>query len=270
MNKPMWKLQQIGERLWILAAMMAQQAAALSKDGRSFAVVAEETRKAANSIQPLIEGALFESSDISREKITPIVLQLNLLALNSAIAACHLEEKGKQAAVCAEEIRILAYEIVTLFDGKIKEKTQQSAAPWPKTLLSTLNQKLGTHTFLSFRIAGIPVKENLLNVQEVVVGYAEHADGRIKLRGKELPVISCAKLLGTPLENPTYVIMRTPWAEQDIAYAVASDGSDGIFACPIGMPVNVPADMPLAKYVRECWENENGEPFYFMDWIKMA
>ena len=30
------------------------------------------------------------------------------------------------------------------------------------------------------------------------------------------------------------------------------------------------ADMPLAKYVRECWENENGNPFYFMDWIKMA
>lgn len=38
---------------------------------------------------------------------------------------------------------------------------------------------------------------------------------------------------------------------------------------PIGKPVEPSADMPLAKYVRECWENENGEPFYFMDWTKM-
>ena len=31
-----------------------------------------------------------------------------------------------------------------------------------------------------------------------------------------------------------------------------------------------PADMLLAKYVCECWENENGVPFYFMDWTKMV
>jgi len=53
-------------------------------------------------------------------------------------------------------------------------------------------------------------------------------------------------------------------------YAISVDSCDDILYSPVGTPVPPPADMPLSEYVRECWENENGEPFYFMDWVKTA
>ena len=70
--------------------------------------------------------------------------------------------------------------------------------------------------------------------------------------------------------NLKYIILRTPWAEESAEYAVAVDDFVTLFYSPIGSPVPAPTDMPLAEYVRECWENENGDPFYFMDWVKMA
>ena len=66
-----------------------------------------------------------------------------------------------------------------------------------------------------------------------------------------------------------YIILRTPWAEECKEYAVVVDDFSCLFYSPIGTPVDPPANMPLTKYVRECWENENGDPFYFMDWVKM-
>ena len=90
----------------------------------------------------------------------------------------------------------------------------------------------------------------------------------IHARNRILPLADGYKLLDKPQEAKTYVIVDTPWdtpwAEQNNRYAVAALVSC-IFLSPIGNPVNIPGDMPLAKYIRECWENENGEPFYFMD-----
>ena len=267
MNRTLWKLQQIGERLWILAAITATQAAALGNDGRGFAVVAEETRKMTEKMQNLVEKALFEGEDINKDMLSDLALMLNLLALNAAIEAFHLSEKGKQAAVCAEEIRTLAYDIVRLFDEQLEEKFRRTAQPWPRNPLTT-QHNFGC-SFLSFDIAGIPIKENLVNIYEVISGYVECTDGFIKLRKKEYSVINGSKILGRALREPTYIILQSPWSEQDKTYAVAVDSISGIFSSPIGTPISIPADMPLAKYVRECRENENGDPFYFMDWPKM-
>ena len=85
----------------------------------------------------------------------------------------------------------------------------------------------------------------------------------------EIPLVDGYKMLGKTKEVQTYVIMWTPWAKQNKIYAVAADVLC-LFFSPIGKLIDTPPDMPLAGYVRECWENEHGQPFYFMDWTKMV
>ena len=270
MNKTIWKLQQISERLWILAVTMTQQAAGLGgADGRDFAIVAEETRRMTQKVNQVIERELFDGEEINKKMLTELALQLNLLALNAVMVANHTIEsdtKGRAAAVSAEEIRNLAFEIVTLFDDKLEEKVRQSVNPYPKNPLTTVNK---SYSFLLFSIAGIPVKENLINIREVNGTVVEHTDNRINLRGEDLPLVNAYKILDKPYEPTNYITLRTPWASQNQTVVIASDRCDGVITNPLGMNVAPPADMPLAKYVRECWENENGEPFYFMDWEKM-
>lgn len=265
MNRTLWKLDHIGERLWILATMTATQAAALANEGKGLAVVAEETRKMANKVNAFVEKSMSEGEDLQNERIIPLALNLNLLALNSAIEANRLGHRGKQAMVCAEDIRDLAYDIVCLFDKERVEKAHKTATPWAKTPMSTSNQG---SSFLLFSIGGIQFVENLDNIKEVC-SQMERKDSSIILRNMELPLIDGFEMLGKTEENPGCVIVYTPWAQQNKIYAVSAIIL-GIFHSPIGKPVDVPADMPLAKYVRECWENENGEPFYFMDWTKMV
>jgi chemotaxis signal transduction protein len=278
MNKTLWKFQKISDKLDILAMMTTVQAASLGTDGRGFAVVAEETRKMTQKMQIMIEKALFDDEEINYEKMDDIALQLNLLVLNIAIEGKNLGEKGLQAGIFAEEIRALTATLCTLrneiFAKPPENKRQQTkkspmyAIPFPKSPLSTLNQGC---SFLSLTIAGVSVIENLGNIKEVNYCHLEHMGNTINLRGNELPLVNGFKILGKPfIEKPYYVIIRTPWAEKDKTYAVAVDSCDNMFYSPIGTPVEPPSDMPLAKYVRECWENENGEPFYFMDWAKMV
>ena len=266
MNKTLWKLQQISDRLWTLSVTMTVQAAAFGIDGHGIAIVAEETRNLNNKMQEFIEESLFEGKEINTKIINDIAYQINLLALNATIAAHRLD--GKQAAVCAAEIRALAFEIAVGMFADKSEKPQKEILPWPKNPLSSINQE---SCFISFKVAGITVAENLRYVQEVDGLFCSPTDNSINLRGQDLPLINVPKILDKPLDPTCYIILRSLWSKQDLtkAYAVASDRCDGIFSCRIGTPVAPPADMPLAKYVRECWENENGEPFYFMDWEKM-
>ena len=85
----------------------------------------------------------------------------------------------------------------------------------------------------------------------------------------ELPVVDCFKMLEKTQETPIYVILQTPWTEQNKTYAVTAEVK-GIHLSAIGRHMETPADMPLVKHVREFIEkNDNGEPFYFMDWPKM-
>jgi len=260
MTKTTWKLQQIGERMWILATLTASEAAGLGNYGKGFAVVAEETRSLAVRLNSIVEKVLFDDEDINDEKIKALALELNFLALNASIEAYRLDEKGKKAAVCADEIRNLSLDTLQIFDAGA---CRQTAAPWPKTPVTTAPRDC----FISFSISGTPVIENLKNIQEVVTGYAAQS-GSLTLRQKDYPIIN--GLTGKPLANPSYVILRTPWAGKDCSYAVAVDEINCLFYSAIGKAVDAPAEIPFAKYVRECWENENGEPFYFIDWTLLA
>jgi hypothetical protein len=270
MNRISWKLQQISERLWILAAILAQQAVVAGHEGRGFAVLAEETRIMTKRVNHVVERELFDGEAINKKMILELAFQLNLLALNSAIEACRMEAKGRQTAVIAEEIRLLAYDIMLLIDEKPEQGRGNAGQSWPKKPLTTVNRN---YDFLTFSIGGIPIKENLLNIREVLSCHAVDRDknGFITLWNKtEYPVVNPAKKMGKTIEQPIYVILRTTWAAQAKTYAIAADGVEGIISTPLGTPVAPPADMPLAGYVRECWENENGEPFYFMDWAGMV
>ena len=55
-------------------------------------------------------------------------------------------------------------------------------------------------------IAGVTVLEPLLNVKEVCM-HLEHSENRLKLRGMEIPLVNCFKMLGKTQAEPTYAII---------------------------------------------------------------
>ena len=269
MNRKLYRLQQIGDRLWILATNTAMVAAFLGQDGRSFAIVADETRKVTNKMQQLVERALFEEEEIETAEIKDAAQEIMFLALNAAIESHRLRERGKQAAVCAEEIRSLAYMLTTVISEDVPlDRLPDMVIPWAKTPLTSVISE--NTCFILLKTGNLHFVENIINIQEVCYGLVERKDGNIILRGVEIPVVSTQELLNIETDIPTYIILRTPWAEERNLFAVAVDSIGCLFYSPIGTPVAPPTDMPLADYVRECWENEKGDPFYFMDWIKMA
>ncbi len=266
MNKTIWKLQTAGERLWLLANTTAQLAATLEVEGRGLSVVASESRKLSYKVQDLVERALFEGGEIIKPgNVRDVAMMLNLLALNSAIESHRMGWRGKPAAVCAEDIRQLAIDVTVLFDLNDELKRNNMIYPFPKDPITSLDER---KEFLWMNIAGINVVEPLINIKEICMGSENCTQTHLKLRGMEIPLIDGYKLLGKQKEESAFVILNTPWAEQNKTYAVTANVNEIVF-CPIGKPVEAPSDMPLAKYVRECWESENDEPFYFMDWRKM-
>lgn len=264
MNKTLWNLQITGERLWLLANMTAQQAAALDMEGRDLAIVADETRSLANKVNRLVELALFEDEEIKPDSVRDVARMLNLLALNNAIASHHKGVRGKPAAVCADDIRDLAYKLTTLFDENKDMSRDYGAVPVPKQRISSVDKP---NDFMRIDIGGVSVMEPLANIKEVCMGV-ESSDTHLKLRGMELSLIDGYRLLNKEKGISSTIILQTPWAEQNKTYAVAGNVIC-LFFSPIGKPVSPPSNLPLAEYVRECWENENGDPFFFMDWPKM-
>ena len=268
MNKTLWKLDHTAERLWIVAMLVARESAVLENDGRELAVVADETRKLANRINDMVEKTMFGEEEIKQDELVHVATMLTYLSLNSAIAALRKGQRGKQVAVCAEEVRQMAMGLVSLLKGE--HARQETIIPLPLYPLSSVDNRI---CFLQFSVNGIRFVENVNNIKEVVYGkWVERTDTCIKVRGTEIPLVDGFQMLGKPQDILNYVILRTPWAEQDKIYAVASEdfSVNTIFYSPIGRPMNAPYDMPLAAYVRECWEAEDGSPFYFMNWQKMV
>ena len=268
MNRKQYKLQQISDRLWTCAANTALVAALLGRDGRGFAVVAEEARKLSDKMQLFIEQAIFENAEIDMGKLKDAAHEIMFLAYNTAIESHRLEEKGKQAAVCAEEIRSLAYSLTTEITDDIPfDRHPENVMPWAKTPLTTVTSN--NLCFFLVEAAGKYFVENLIYVREVCYGLKEE-NGMITLRGRKLPVVNLPKLLGTLSDKQKYIILYTPWAEESADYAVAVDDFASLFYSPIGTPVTPPADTPALEYIREYWESENETQFLFMDWPKMV
>lgn len=264
MNRMLWKLDHIGERLWMMATLIAAHAASLENEGKGLAVVAEETRRTGTLIHTMAEGAIVEEREIDRAAAMDLAQRLNLLAINGAIEAIRITGfTGRQAAIYADEIRELADGILCLFDETFAARKKQTAPPWAANPSSAAC----SGRFLLMQAGGISFVEPAANIQEVCVASARE-DGKIQLRGMELPFIDLYRLLGKERESRTHVILRTPWAEKNHTFAVTADAAL-VFFSPTGKPAAVPEGMPLAGYVRECWENESGEPFYFMDWPRM-
>jgi hypothetical protein len=262
MNKTLWKLQSAGDRLWLLANTSAQQSA--TSGLRGLAVVADETRRMANMIYELVERALFEGDDIGHGKINDIAFMLNVLALNSAVESHRHGWQGKAAAVCAEDIRNLAQEVAKLLDVNAGLPYSE-AAPSPKSRITSVDT---SQCFIHLDIGGVSVVELLDNVKEICWD-AERIGNHIKLRGQDIALVDMFGCSGKVQDKPTHVLLHTPWAEKNKTYAVAATVIH-LFYSPIGSPVNVPVDTPLAEYVRECWESESDTPFLFMDWPNMV
>ena len=287
MNKTLWKMQIFGERLWTLARSIAHQAANLSLDGKGLAVVADETRTLAIKLHDLVEKAMFEEIEIETGSLRDCAVMLNLLALNNAIESCRLGERGKAAAVCADDIRNLAYE-VTLLLGEDNGRERHLADLMPGDLMPK-NRMVSvdkSQELIVLNIGGVIVVEPLLNVKEVCMnnertlksdwtrnaedsGRAERSGSFLKLRGMDIPFIDGFAMLNKTQDEPTNVILQTPWADQNKNYAVAADVLC-IFRRPVGIPSAAPAGTPFNGFIREHWESEGDAPFLFLDWPKMV
>jgi hypothetical protein len=265
MNKTLWKMQVYGERLWTLARSIAHQAAVLAMEGKGLAVVADETRTLAEHMYTVTERALFEDESIQTGALRDAAVMLNLLALNAAIEAYRLGERGRATAVCADDIRNLAYQVTLLLDGNNKNERHLYPSLMPSNRMTSIEKNQG---FIVLNIAGVTVVEPLLHIKEVCM-HMGHSDKHLKLRGMDIPLVDGFALLGKTQAEPTHAIVQTPWAEQNRTYAVSADVA-GIIQVPIGIPKAIPADIPLAEYVREYWEGENDMPFLFMDWPRMV
>jgi hypothetical protein len=269
MTKTLWKLQIYGERLWSLAYCIANHAAGLSLEGRNLAVVADETRNLANMIHEMSEHALFDDENIQTGALHDAAVRLNVLALNTAIEAYRLGERGKGTAVFADDIHTIAYKVTLLIDGNNANERHLYPTIMPSKRMTSVETNQG---FIVLDIAGITVLEPILNVKEVLNGigiHTEHSDTHLTLRGMELPLANGYKLLGKTQSPSSFVILQTPWAEQNRTYAVCADVA-GITHVPIGVPSAVPTDTPLGEFVREYWEGENDVPILFMDWVRMV
>lgn len=265
MDRTLWKLGRIGERLWMSATLIAAHAASLENRGKGLAVVAEEARRAGELIEAIVEKAAFEGEAWDSAALIDLLHRLNLLAFNGAIEASRIHGfTGRQAAIYAEEIRALADASLRLFDEKRAAEGRQAAAPWAAHPSSAARGG----EFLLMRTGSFYFAEPLANIQEVCVAYPGD-NGKIRLRSLELPRIDLYGRLGEAPESRTHVIVTTPWAGQNSAYAVAADPVL-IFYSPIGRPQEAPDRLPLAGYARECWENETGGPLLFLDWERLS
>jgi len=264
MNKIIWKLHNAAERLWLMASMSAQQAATLELEGKGLAVVAEETRIMAKSIQELVESALYKDEEIKHDHLRKVAFNLNILALNSAIESQRLGWRGKPAAVCADDIRNLACDVAMLFGKNIDSRQSGLIYPIPKKRMTSVDKCV---EYIQINIAGIVIMEPLANIKEVCIGV-ENIEAHNTLRGIKTPLIDLFKKLGKSQEESVYVILNTPWAEQNKAYAVVADVS-AIHRYHVGVPGTPPPDTPFIEFIREYWESENEIPFIFMDWSKI-
>lgn len=283
MTKTIRKLQQINERLWNVTTLTAAVAASLGRDGRPIAVLCDETRRMAQAVNAAIDKTL-DGGELNMKDVQNMAFQLNFIALNGELEAHRLDTRGGPAAVCAEEIRALATAMQALsypvaahsWDAPLRNEADLQNDPvWPKNPLTSMNQN--RHTFMCFSIGGHYIVENFDFVLEVapphMPDYLEclyEGTAHMKWRKKELPVIDTSKLLCKSCGDPSYIFIKTPWAPLDQTYAVVVDTIYGAASFPFCAPVPPPADNPLSPFVRECWENENGPPVFFMDWAKMA
>lgn len=267
MNKTLWKLGRISDKLWLIASSIAMEACKWGTDGRNFAVVADETRNVAEKISSLVESSLFENEDIKQGVIEDMVTQLSYLTINVAIEAQRSGQRGKAVAICAEDTRNLVFELIELVDGK--KQFDHTPPPYSAKVMSSIDNKV---CFMKFTIDGYEIIENLNFIQEVVSNKIEHDKTHVMLRGSNIPIIDCFSLLGKQKDDAFYVILRTPWAKKNEIYAVAIDelGVNAIFYSSVGIPFTPDKSMALSEYVRECWEAADSEPFRFMNWPAMV
>jgi hypothetical protein len=256
-------MQSIAERLWMSASTIANEAARAGMEGREFAVVADESRKAAGALHTQVENCLFEQGEPENEGILEMATHLNFLALNAAIAAAHGKERGKGVAVCADDIRNLAGQLSALLGAA----PWRMAAPIAAEPMTTLDERF---YYLQAMVGDFRFMENLAFVREVVSKQAGREGDFLILRGIRIPVINLYPLLEKKRDEAAYLILKTPWAKEDNAYAVAVDGQMCLGVSPVGTPSRRDESQPLAAYLRDTWESSDGEPFRFMDWVKLA
>lgn len=276
MTREQWKLEQMMNRLWQAAALLAAEAAALAGAGRGAAVVADETRAMAGRLALHLEGELFGGERAPDEALAGMADQLGYLALNAGLEAVRLDNRGKTMAVLADDVRQLATEMGLLLGRQAPAaETFRPRVAQPMTSVANLRGY-----FVAFYMGGQPFAENAAFVNEFftldrqAATLVKQGGGAVTLRGQEYPLLRWPPLPGAAQDDTetVYMIVRTPWAARDTSYAVAVDKTEasGMFACPVGRPAPLPREDGAAGVVRECWETEEGPAIRFVDWPALA
>jgi hypothetical protein len=278
-QKAVWKCATLAERLRWLAHSMAMEAAA--RDSKAFAVVADETRKLAEGIGAIAEGAPFPFPGGAGEPGFTAALglqarRLGLLAINAAIESVN-SEGGKAITICAEEVRLAALELEDFCSGATPRG--EAGLPLLPEIASPSLASASREYMLVFSIGGQRALENFHFIREVLSFEAALGGLRgdeLALWGRTWPFIDAARELGLSREcgeAGAVIIVKARWPGADgREYAVAIDGlCPGAFSrFPPGRMAGLRGSAFPGPWIRECWDAADGSQLLFLDWPALA
>lgn len=259
----------LAERLRGLAQAVALRAA--DRESRAFAIVADETFKAAREIEEVVGHV---SALDFRAAVAEPARRLSLLAINAAIESVN-SGGGAAMAICVDGIRDTALELESLCAGG----DRPPAAPASPEVASPSLASTARDYLLAFSAGGLRFVENLGYLREVMrysTALAGLGCGELRLWDHVWPFLDLSEALGSATADAAdravdraVVVVRARWEGGDgREYAVAIDGlgASAILRPRVGRPVEAGGGTPFPDRVRECWDASDGSQFLFLDW----
>jgi len=285
-QKKIWYCEQYLQRLYTISMCMMQEAARAGEHGKGYAECASETRTMTGRLTKYVEQLRFDGEDVDNfSGIVDCTLQLNFLALNTAIQAMNMVDVSmefnipKSMSVYAAELRNLTAAFNELSDNTVWEKPFVMPEVANPVAAKTEVPFSEWETIFSFSIGNAPLCENLAVMREIIYAPVKDIQGETyRLRGDALPILDCykkAKLPGFKSNFPApsgdcqpVLIMEV---EKGKVFALPVDDLDftSAFHTIKGTDVPVESSHPFAKFTRLAWDATAGGQLVFLDWTKV-
>jgi chemotaxis signal transduction protein len=270
--------ERYAQKAWSTSQQMVQEAANTGYFGKGYAVVAEETRRLADSLFQYADKARFEGYDGELEGIIEFAVLTGYLAVNASIEILNVEKTSgriESMLVLSEDIRMIAMGLTCLTNIDVTSLSYVSPFVMPE-IASPIKSSEKTDWFFRFSAGGVTFAENIANIGEICYLPKKDVSGDMfSLRGKTTPLIRCGQTVSNRSGEMRTVMIVVPegnrFGRKDGRYAVPIDELDYnmIFTSHIGYNAPPKADHPFAEYARECWDVIGGDQLIFLDWRKL-
>jgi chemotaxis signal transduction protein len=279
-EKKIWLIEQYAQKAWTLSLVLSQEAARAGSHGKGYAIVAHEARLLADKLHEYAAKVHFDKDGEHMFKgLVDFATMFKFLSVNAALEIMHMADVNmefnipKSMSVFAEELRRIAITFNELANPELRAK--------PLTIpeIAAPSETAGWNSYFIYSIAAQPLIENPMRILEITLAPRHAIAGKeiFTLRGVEIPVIDCCKILNLPqpeTEWQTVLIINNDGKLSgcnDNVYAIAIDDLDvnAIFYSRPGRPVEAKKTHAFNQYARECWDVAGDEQVVFADWRKL-